>query len=642
MPYVPALDGLRGLAVAAVLLFHGGFAWARGGYLGVSTFFTLSGFLITALLIGEHRATGHVVLRRFWARRMRRLLPASALTLAAVSLSALFTDQLWERTLRGDVIAALLQAANWRFLFDDRPYGELFTSGSPVLHFWSLAIEEQFYWVFPLVTAGVLAVAKGSARVYGTVLGALIGVSLLSSLAWGPVRSDIVYYATFTRMGEILVGALLAVVLHARWGGMVPSPSRVRSARRLSGVATAVGVVALAASGWAWWNVEQGTQWLYRGGLLAYALASAGLLPAALVPGPLNRLLSIEPLRRLGVISYGVYLVHWPVFLLVDADRVGLDQGALFGLRLAVTLAFAAASYVFVERPIRAGWRPRLVPMPALAGGAVASVLVVAIVVPRVSPPPSDPYDDPYAATRARAAAVADAMASDAPKVLFFGQSTMIALAGGVAEWGLDNGELVWVGGFTGPGCGFATGGHTRRLASVVEPVPVACTLWERKWSEALEAHPGDVAVVMSGPWDTIDHRIPGDDRFRPPTDPVFAQDLYESYLAATDLLLAHGLTVVWLTMPEVEFGRGMTLRPEGADEDSDPARVDAANALVRQVARERSGVVVVEFGRYIDDLPRETDERLRPDGGHFTEESAREVADWLGPQILDAATSAT
>ena len=209
LAYNPALDGIRGLAVAAVLLFHGGFPWARGGYLGVSTFFTLSGFLITTLLLAERADTGRIALGAFWARRLRRLLPTSALTLAAVAAGAHVFDEWRTETAGGDVLASALQVANWRFIVDGQSYGDLFASPSPVLHFWSLAIEEQFYWLFPLLTAGVLAVARGSVRAYVAVLGGLLGVSAAATVALGVAGSSTVYYATYTRMGEILVGRCL-------------------------------------------------------------------------------------------------------------------------------------------------------------------------------------------------------------------------------------------------------------------------------------------------------------------------------------------------------------------------------------------------------------------------------------------------
>jgi len=148
----PGLDGLRGLAVAGVVAFHAGFSWATGGFLGVSTFFTLSGFLITSLLVAERASTGRIALGAFWARRARRLLPASLATLLGVAALASWLatpEQLAD--LRGDVLGALFYVANWRFILDGQSYGELFATPSPVLHFWSLAIEEQLYIFFPLV-----------------------------------------------------------------------------------------------------------------------------------------------------------------------------------------------------------------------------------------------------------------------------------------------------------------------------------------------------------------------------------------------------------------------------------------------------------------------------------------------------------
>src|SRR5690606_13519914 len=369
LAYNPALDGIRGLAVLAVVLFHSGVSWARGGFLGVSTFFTLSGYLITSLLLAERAATGRIDLRRFWSRRIRRLFPASALTLLVVAGAALVVDAHWERSLRGDVLAALGQVANWRMLLDDRSYAELFTSPSPLVHFWSLAIEEQFYWLFPLVTAAVLGVARGSLRAYGAALGGLVGISAVTTLALGPARGDAVYYSTVTRMGEILIGSLLAVAVSRR-------AIRGPWATRLAAVG---GVLALAVSAWAVTTIDQTRTVLDQGGLLVFALVSATLVWAATVPGPVRRVLAVEPLRRLGVISYGIYLFHWPVFLLLDQQRTGLDGPALLALRCAVTLLAAVVSYTLLERPVRTGERPRVLPVPAVAVGSVVLVAGVAV-----------------------------------------------------------------------------------------------------------------------------------------------------------------------------------------------------------------------------------------------------------------------
>jgi peptidoglycan/LPS O-acetylase OafA/YrhL len=200
------------LAVAGVVLFHAGYGWARGGYLGVSTFLTLSGFLITSLLLVEHDGTGRIDLPRFWARRARRLLPAAVVTLAVVAALASWAatpEQL--AGLRGDVLAALFYSANWRFILDGQSYGDLFAAPSPVLHFWSLAIEEQLYVLFPLLVVVVGAVRRRLVPV-------LCGLVVLSvALAWALFTpggsTSAAYYGTFVRGGELFVGALLATVL---------------------------------------------------------------------------------------------------------------------------------------------------------------------------------------------------------------------------------------------------------------------------------------------------------------------------------------------------------------------------------------------------------------------------------------------
>jgi peptidoglycan/LPS O-acetylase OafA/YrhL len=305
LPYQPAIDGLRGLAVAGVLCFHGGFSWAVGGYLGVSTFFTLSGYLITTLILAEHTRTGRVSLTDFWGRRFRRLMPASLITLAGIVV--LFgpfvadADQLAE--LPGDVISALGYVANWRFILAEQSYADLFTTPSPVQHFWSLAIEEQFYLLFPLLMVGLLALGRGSRRVLVLALAGLAGLSTLAMISMHSPGTDTsrVYYGTDTRAVELLAGAVFAVVLAAR-------PDLLRSVPRR--VMTAAGTAILALTAFWWMTVEQTSSWLFEGGLTVYALTTVGLLAVLLTPGPVSRLLAAEPLRQLGRISYGVYLLH--------------------------------------------------------------------------------------------------------------------------------------------------------------------------------------------------------------------------------------------------------------------------------------------------------------------------------------------
>jgi peptidoglycan/LPS O-acetylase OafA/YrhL len=641
LAYNPALDGIRGIAVAAVLLFHGGFSWARGGYLGVSTFFTLSGFLITSLLISERLGTGRIRLTAFWARRLRRLFPASALTLAGISLSSIIIDEAWERSLRGDVLSALYQVANWRFLIDDRSYGELFSSPSPVLHFWSLAIEEQFYWVFPLLAAGVFILAKGSLKVFAGVLGALLAGSAVLTFALGADSTTAVYYATPVRMGEILVGALLAV-------GVAMGLTRGETVRWGAAVA---GIGALAVTAWAWWNIGQDSPRLYEGGLLAYAVVSGALVLSATVPGPVKTLLSVPPLRLLGVISYGVYLYHWPVFLLLDEKRTGIEGHArvLFLVRVAVTLVVAVASYVLLEKPIRSGWRPSFAflrrlkaPMPALAGGTFALVAVVAVAVPAISKPPVDPFQllaegghDPDPSSIAPGTKIG----------LTVGDSTMFRTAWGLSLWGDETGDIELMSGGGGIGCGLTRGGDRRYLGET-GPANVGCQDdWDTVLRDAVERRREryghvDFAFIQTGPWDVTDRKLPGDDIWRHPGDPVFDRFLRDELSDVTDILLDEGVPVVWVTAPHIDVGRNQQPPPDHPYPESERSRIDRLNGIIREIADEREGAVVVDLQGYLASLPGgEMDPRLRPDGVHFENETAQEVANWLGPQLMHALT---
>ena len=633
LSYNPGLDGIRGIAVGVVLLFHAGFPWARGGYLGVSTFFTLSGFLITSLLLGEQSATGRVSLGTFWARRLRRLLPASAATLVAVAFASLVWADLRTAGLRGDIVASALQVANWRFLFDDQSYADLFATPSPVLHFWSLAIEEQFYWVFPLLTAGVFVVAKGSVKVYGAVLAGLLAVSAVATALLGFSENTTVYYATYTRMGEILVGSLLAVALSL---GL----TRVRAIARLAGVAGAVALVAMV---WCWWNLEQETPFIYRGGLLVYSLLSTALVLSACVPGPLRRLLGFEPLRLLGLISYGVYLVHWPIFLVLDGQRTGLDRVPLFFVRLAVTLAVAIVSYVLLEKPIRRGWSLPKVPMPALAGAVVVATVVVGAAVP--ARPDSGIDENVQALWEDTTFQDPLAVPSDALVGIALGDSTMLETGRGLTAWGNESDQMVlpFARVTNALGCSLSRGGE-RRSRGQITASPEGCDAWSETIApevQRLRAYFGhlDFAVIETGPWEVTDRRLPGDDQWRAPGDPVYDDFLYREFSEATDLFLQQGVVVVWLLAPHIDVGRNEEPPPENPYPESDDARMDRLNEIIGRVADEREGAVAVDLPGYLRSQDGgEMDDDLRPDGVHFTLQTAYEVArDYLGEAIRSA-----
>jgi peptidoglycan/LPS O-acetylase OafA/YrhL len=371
--HIPALDGLRGAAVTGVLLFHAGYL--TGGYLGVDLFFVLSGFLITSLLLAEWQGSGRIRLGTFWARRARRLLPALFGVLVGVAFyAAVFAAPSERQQIRGDGLATLAYVANWRTIFAGTSYWTQFTAPSPLAHTWSLAIEEQFYLVWPLLIFGLLSWRRGSARAV-----TLTSVSLAAvSAAWMAFKyvpdtdPSRVYLGTDTRASSVLVGAALAAFLI--WKGPI-------SGRRSGLVAEAAGWFAVAGLAVAWATVGGQTNGLYKGGLLLCSLAVVAVIASVSrpTPGLLAKALSFAPLRALGVISYGVYLWHWPVYVLLSADRTHVGGLALLGLRIACTLGAALLSFYFIEKPFRDGALRRLRVViwgPAAAAATAFAVLL--------------------------------------------------------------------------------------------------------------------------------------------------------------------------------------------------------------------------------------------------------------------------
>jgi peptidoglycan/LPS O-acetylase OafA/YrhL len=372
--YVPGLDGLRAVAVIAVLVFHAQFAAASGGFLGVSLFFTLSGFLITTLLLDEHESTGTLALRRFYGRRVRRLLPAAYVCLLLVVMAAGWWTASQQRRLPGDLIASVANVANWRFAFAPNSYQDLFLGDpSPVAHFWSLAIEEQIYLVLPVVV--YFALRRGP-RVLAATTGVLLAGSIAATLL--TTDRDLVYNGTHTRAAELLVGVALAQVLRRR---PIAPGGRVAW---LPGLLAAVGFLALVSVS----TIEQA--WIYRGGLVGVSIVSAVLIASVAGGRFPARLLEAAPLVAIGKVSYGIYLFHWPVFMLLTPERTGLSRLPLFTLQCAVTAVLTVVSYRLIEQPVRRGrvvGRDRvMVPTMLASAGVVAVAAVLVVPTPGLTP----------------------------------------------------------------------------------------------------------------------------------------------------------------------------------------------------------------------------------------------------------------
>ncbi len=339
------LDGLRAVAVAAVILFHLTPGGLPGGYVGVDVFFVISGFLITSLLLSERAETGGIRLAAFWARRARRLLPALALVLLVCGAAA------W--AVGGDVLVhlgpQLLGAAtfssNWLAIGVGQSY---FDETTPELfrNLWSLAVEEQFYLVWPFAILLLALVRDRRVRVAVVALLAVASAAAMALVYVPGGDATRVYYGTDTHAFGLAIGAMLAV------GGW-------RLGRRSGAIAAVLGLAGIVAAAAL---LPADSPATYRGGLVAVAVASALAILGA-VSSPAGRALDAAPLRWVGRRSYGLYLWHWPVFLLVEAalpgwERSGATGWALGGIALAITVVAAALSYRFVEQPVRrAGFR---------------------------------------------------------------------------------------------------------------------------------------------------------------------------------------------------------------------------------------------------------------------------------------------
>ncbi len=363
--YRPALDGLRTLAVYSVLLFHTGHPWAEGGFIGVDLFFVLSGFLVTSVIVSEVDRTGTLRIGRFYARRVRRLLPAAAVVVVATAAVYVLVAPVSERlSLVRDAQSALLYVANWNFLAQSGDYFAADADKSPYLHFWSLAIEEQYYVVFPVLL--LLLSRRGRRWVVG-VLAALCAASVVAQLVWAQVDTDHAYYGTDARLYQLLAGSLLALLLHR----LQPVATRLRPGvvgwAALAGfVLLCSGLVPVSAS--------------LRG--LAATVAAVALVAALMLSdeGPLARLLSRRVPVFLGRVSYGTYLWHWPVILVLQQV---LDVGPAVVAVLAVALStgLAAASYEVLEMPIRRStWLDGLNWSPAVVGVAASALLAMTVV----------------------------------------------------------------------------------------------------------------------------------------------------------------------------------------------------------------------------------------------------------------------
>lgn len=445
--YIPALDGLRAFAVLAVIAYHLGMQWAPGGLLGVTVFFVLSGYLITSLLLIEWDNTDTINLPQFWLRRVRRLMPAIVLVIVCTAALCTLLDHSLLTKLREDMWAALLWVTNWWYIFQDASYFDALGAPSPLTHFWSLAIEEQFYLVWPVVL--LVAHKMGAKRT--TMRNATLAVALLSALEMALLYNPLddpsrVYYGTDTRAFSLLIGAWLAFVWPSH---LLGAQKGVHLTKQVRTVLDGVGIVALVALLGLIVFLDGFSPFLYRGGILLASILTAIVIAVMVHPASLlGRIAGAKPLVWIGLRSYGIYLWHFPLFLLMNPRNfTGETPWWMYLVQVAVVFACAAFSYRFVENPLRKGaigtfvkgvrehtidlrdWMTR----HALLYGAGALVTAVAVVGLIVVPPTSaigaaDLLKDEQAHTSQMPELPVDDTAAEQPKldVLMIGDSVSV------------------------------------------------------------------------------------------------------------------------------------------------------------------------------------------------------------------------
>lgn len=619
IPHLPALDGLRGLALLGVLFFHANSA-LPGGYLGVDLFFVLSGYLITSLLLAEHRDTGGIQLKAFWIRRARRLFPALLSLIPVVALYCWFLAQPDELArVRGDALAALGYVANWRAIFAKTSYWELFAAPSPLEHTWSLSIEEQFYVVWPVVVMIVLRWTGGekkSIREIGRPILILAAVAALASAIaminlFDPARTSRAYLGTDTRATSILLGAALATVL---------PPSTEIDAKKawqldlLGGLST-LGIAI------AWARLRGQNPFLYKGGFWLTELGALVLIACA-VAGPsksyVAKVLAFRPLTLVGMISYGLYLWHWPINVALTPERTHLSGLLLHAARFTLTFVIAIVSYRYLEYPIRARGLPFGRPIYIVPAAVALSIFLVVRATharPRTgqpffpsSPAPSEFTNEPSATTF---------------RVLFLGDSTSNSL-GWTLRGVRRRGVAIDLYGKDGCTMLYDTCAETwEERAKEVQPNVIVVFIGGA-FMHGMTTKAGEWVKACNAEWD---------ERFQTNLAKRLAPLLSVRASAPQDSDAGAAVRprVFAVTLP---YGLGAW----GGDDFH--REVDCINADIRAAVAQVSGVEILNLAERIcpKGRPCEVESegaKIRPDGVHYDMAGAREVSAWVFDQLL-------
>jgi peptidoglycan/LPS O-acetylase OafA/YrhL len=661
MGYQPALDGLRALSVIAVISYHAGIDWIPGGFIGVEVFFVVSGFLITSLMIDEQHVSGKVSLKQFWIRRARRLLPALFTMLIASLVAVTFFAKDSAPDFRQDVLPALGYFSNWwQIYFVDTPY---FAANSlPMLrHLWSLAVEEQWYVLWPIAFVFVLGNKRIprwiSAVVIGLLAAAVMVGTALAFIADNETRINFLYLSTITRSSGLLLGAALACVWHP-WKKAV-----VRFAKMRSVFADVLALGALATLGYISAFMHVADEQLYIGGLAAATIASAVIIAVVVRSGQslVKRVLSFPLLVEIGRRSYGLYLWHWPIFVVTGARLSSIR----LAYALTATVVINEVVYQFIETPARKGaignWlrqrrqlstmRRRLplaltVVLAAFVG--VTSVQLSGIQARDVSLDTGNtevvfvvPTTMPTTATTTVNTPVTSTTLAKLPRrVVIVGDSQAHSLAvnkpSGIEKtFVITNGSIDGCGVYDrGVGIGGTSGKFRRNFAN--------CKGFETKWAKSAAQAKADVALVVIGAWEVMDLQI-NSFLFKVntvPADTMFKTQLQRGIDSLRKQNVAVALLEVACMRPVESKGGPVPPLPQRGDD----TRTGHLNALMREVAApENDGVYFVNGPKEWCSDPKVANSlSYRWDGVHVYKPGAKLILESIAPALLQIPVTRT
>lgn len=646
--YVHELDGVRAGAVIAVMCFHAAEVfdlsslkpWAQGGFLGVSTFFTLSGFVIMRTLLRSDTPEGFAAFQSFWARRARRLLPAAALTLLGVAVLSR-----WERfgfqqaSLPREMRSGIVGLFNWEQIRSNVDYVQAFAGvTSPLRHLWTIAVEEQTYIALSVL---ILLVFRGRYRSWWLpcCLGLIALASLGSMLRFG-TYSTRSYMGTDTRIGEIAIGALAA------WW----SPHlRIRLPRMLAGVA-ALGILV------AWSRTPINASWLYHGGFLLLAGGAAVVflaLDRSAPIGILSGVLRFGPLQWIGKRSYGIYLFHWPILLAFQHGILTPRNVVLrFALAIAVTLLLAGLSFRYVESPIR---NRTMLGVPTRAGiaaaGGVALVVVSSFTIPsttgdleravalrdemvEVTPAHTSLTPGNSDLTASATPAGTDQLAPVTPRIMLIGDSLGAALGLGVKAVAEEDGTFAAYDRSI-VSCAITLGGTTRSMG-YERPFRDSCYERPQILQTAYEEFHPNVVLIVGGFSDIADRRLSEGAPVVRVGDPAYDELITNTYGSLITEALAHDAIPVLLTLPQLDpvYAPGNAMAPPPYDE-AEPWRSDRFNALIRESVQAHPGAQLIDIAGWMQNQPGGAfSPALRTDGVHLNLEGAKTATQWLLPQL--------